>query len=781
MPEDPVILKRSEVEEALDVFRFKLNYGYNYQLAKNALQLNNGNNTFSEIGRYSGVHATDWSWSPLIFDMDLDGKKDIFVSNGIPKRMNDMDYIDFHASNDIKFKIQFDDIQKGDLSVIDRIPEIKIRNKFFVGTPSLVFQDAEQRILNDKISYSNSAAYADLDNDGDLDVVTNNINDPAFIYENLTAASEAKSIKVYLQFKDKNMEGVGSKVLAYQGGEVQYAEYFHTRGFQSSMSGPVILATQGKPLDSLIVIWPDNTFSRMRNVDQPSLYVDYGEGLPEFDYSGLHKKWPYKLLAKEDDLGVGFFHEENDFVEFNREVLIPFSTSTEGPALATGDLNGDGLEDFFIGSCKWGQSGLFFQTPEGKFERIENMEMRLDSTREEIDARIIDVNNDGANDLIIASGGNEFLLKYDNNAPVLYLNDGKGNLSRKPDAFGDARLTAGTLEVFDFSGDGLPDVFVGARAKPWFYGEIPKSYFLINDGEGNFSDVTETWLPESGLLGFVKGSSLADLDGDDQVDIALALEWDGVKALMQKDGGFDLADVGKGKGWWNFVETADIDNDGDMDVIAGNLGLNSRLKVQQGEPVRMYYNDFDDNGTKEQLLSYFVKGKEVPYNTKKELQSQLPFVKKKFVYASDFAEAAFTDIFPVNKLNYFYEADEFRNMIYRNDGQGNFEAIALEADAQQSTYYAGMPFDANGDELPDFILMGNYYDANITMGRYDNNYGTFLINRGDGHFDVEHPGGEVISGQVKNIQKITVGDKIYWLIARNNETLKIVEFNGLTN
>jgi hypothetical protein len=543
----------------------------------------------------------------------------------------------------------------------------------------------------------------------------------------------------------------------------------------------LIFANNGQPLDSLIIIWPDNTFSRMTNVDQPAVYMNYEAGLPDFEYRRLHKKRPYQWVAKEKDLGVDFFHEENDFVEFNREVLIPFSTSTEGPALAVGDLNGDGLEDFFVGSCKWGKSGLFFQTPEGKFERVQNIEMRQDSTREEIDARIMDVNNDGANDLIIASGGNEFLLKYDYNAPVLYLNDGTGKLSRKADAFGDARLTAGTMEVFDFSGDGLPDVFVGARAKPWFYGEIPQSYFLINQGEGNFSDVTDTWLPESGLLGFVKGSSLSDLDGDGQMDIALALEWDGIKTLIQKDGRFGLAEVGKGKGWWNFVQTSDIDNDGDMDIVAGNLGLNSRLKVQEEEPVRMYYNDFDDNSTKEQLLSFYVKGKEVPYNTKKELQSQLPFVKKKFVYASDFAEAAFTDIFPINKLKYFYEADEFRNMVFLNDGQGNFEALPLGPGAQQSTYYAAMPFDANGDELPDFVLMGNYYNANITMGRYDNNYGTLLINRGDGQFDVEQPGGEVISGQVKNIQKIAVGNKIYWLIARNNETLKIVEFDGLTN
>ncbi len=781
MPEDPVILKRSEVEEALDVFRFKLNYGYNYQLAKNALQLNNGNNTFSEIGRYGGVHATDWSWSPLLFDMDLDGRKDLFVSNGIPKRMNDMDYIDFHASNEIKYKIQFDEVEKQDLSVIERIPEIKIHNKFFLGTHSLQFNDAESMIRNHKISYSNSAAYADLDNDGDLDVVTNNINDPAFIYENLTENPGERSVSVHLTYKDNNKEGLGTKVLAYQEGEVQYAEYFQSRGFQSSMSGPVILAKKNEVIDSLIIIWPDNTFTSLQGVAVNSVYVNYEQGLPQFDYNSLHKSWKYEWSSRENELGVDYLHEENDFVEFNREVLIPFSTSSEGPALAVGDINGDGLDDFFIGSPKWGKSGLFFQTEEGSFERIDNETMRLDSVREEIDAHIVDVNNDGANDLVIASGGNEFRLNNDNNAPVLYLNDGSGNLSRKKDAFGEVRLTAGTIQVLDFTGDGAPDVFVGARAQPWAYGAVPKSYCLENDGQGNFKDVTADWLPDEGVIGFVKGSSLADINGDDKEDIVLALEWDGIKTLVNKGSKFKLTEAISGKGWWNFVETSDFDNDGDMDIIAGNLGLNTRLKTKEGEPVRMYYNDFDDNGTREQLLSYYIMGKEVPYNTKKEIQSQLPFVKKKFVYASDFAEAQFADIFPVEKLDNYFEADEFRNMVFINDGRGGFEAKPLGFEAQQSTYYSAQPFDANGDELPDFLLMGNYFDANITMGRYDNNFGTILVNRGDGEFDVTQPGGDVLFGQVKNIQKIDVAGKEYWIIARNNESLKIVEFTGKNN
>lgn len=778
LPEDPVILKRSEGEEALDIFRFKLNYGYNHQFAQNALQLNNGNNAFSEIGRFSGVFASDWSWSPLLMDMDLDGQKDLFISNGIPKRMNDIDYINFEAGNEVKFKIQFDHLEDTDLSVINKIPEIKILNKFYIGSPSLHFEDAESRILNNKVSYSNSAAFADFDHDGDLDIVTNNIDDPAFLYENLVKEPAGKSLKVHLSSKGMNRDAIGAKILVYQSGTLQYMENFQIRGFQSSRIGPLVLSKTRNTIDSIIVIWPDNTFTRLTDVSESEIYITQTPGLPAFDYNRIHKSFEYQWAGEEKALGVDYVHEENPFVEFDREALIPFSTSSDGPALAVGDLNGDGLEDIFVGAAKWGVNALFFQKNDGTFERVQNSEMREDSTYEDIRAMILDVNNDGANDLVIATGGNEFRGNSGFNTPLLYVNDGSGSLSRKADAFPGVFVTSGGLEVFDFSGDGFPDVFIGARAKPWAYGEIPVSCFLVNDGTGKFLDATGKWLPEQGLLGFVKGTSRADIDEDGDEDILLALEWDGIKALMLDGDRFTLKTLCPERGWWNFVLPCDIDNDGDMDLLAGNQGLNTRMSVSLEEPMRMYYADFDDNGTKEQVLSYYVKGKEIPFHNKKELQGQMPFVKKKFIYAGDFAEATFTEIFPAEKLGHYFEADQFRSMVMINDGKGNFEARALETGAQQSPFYAAMPINANGDDLPDFIMMGNYFDANIMMGMYDANYGTLLINKGSGNFEVTQPGGEVVGGQVKNIRKIMVGGREYWIIARNNESLKVVNFKG---
>lgn len=775
LPEDPVILKKSEGEEALDLFRFKLSYGYSHQFARNCLQVNNGNNTFSEIGMYSGVFATDWSWSPLLFDMDLDGIKDLFVSNGIPKRMNDMDYINFEANNEIRYKIQFDQLEQKDLGAINKIPEIKIRNKFFLGTPSLQYQDAEARILHDKISYSNSAAYADLDNDGDLDLVVNNINEPAFLYENQTANPSRKSLEIYLESGGKNTGAIGAKVLAFQQDWVQYIEQFQAKGFQSSMLGPVVVATNEAPLDSVIVIWPDNTFSVSKDLDGPVLHLRQETELPEFDYSRLMKKFEYQLASKEKAFKLEYTHEENPFVEFNREVLIPFSTSSDGPALAVGDLNGDGLDDLFVGSSKRNINGLFYQNPDGTFQRIDNQEIRNDSTCEETKAVISDVNGDGANDLVIGTGGNEFRENSPYNAPLVYLNDGKGTLRKNAGAFKGVSVTAGALEVFDFTGDGHPDLFIGARAKPWAYGDIPKSWCLINDGKGNFSDASDRYLPGSGLLGLVKGSALADLDQDGDQDIVLALEWDGVKALFNDRGRFEMKTLRDEKGWWNFVLPFDADNDGDTDLLAGNQGLNTRLKIQPGKPVRMYYADFDDNGAREQVLTYYVKGREIPFHNKKELESKMPFIKKKFLLASDFANASFREIFPPGKLHHYFEADDFRSMILVNDGKGNFEARPLDNYAQQFPSYAAVTLDLNEDDLPDLLLMGNYFDANIMMGRYDNNFGTLLINRGESRFESVQPGGEIIGGQVKNIRKIRIAGKEYLAIARNSETLKVVE------
>ncbi len=772
MPENPEILKRSEGEDALDIFRFKLNYGYNHQFAKNCLQLNTGNGKFSDIAMYGGIHATDWSWSPLLFDMDLDGQKDIFISNGIPKRMNDIDYINFMSGNDLQFKIQYDKLEESDLKAMNRIPEIKLENKFYLGSKDLVYRDMGSQIRNHQISYSNSAAYADLDNDGDLDVITNNINDKVFLYENLLQDNNP-SIQIQLEGKKGNKNALGAKVILTDTNKRQVYENHSVKGFQSSMLSPIIMGHNGN-IENIIVVWPDQSYTQINEPKDSVLTISYQEGLPKFDNESLSLKGEFVISLHNSDSNLNHIHEENDFVEFNREILIPHSTSTEGPALLVEDLNGDGTDDVFVGSSKFEKSAIYFQNENGQFSMPYHF---IDSTYEEVDAIAFDANQDGNKDIIIATGGNEFRLNSPFTQPLLYINDGKGNFSIKKDAFEDIHLTASCIVPLDFDNDGLTDIFIGARATPWFYGERPQSYLLKGNGDGTFSDVTTTVSPSLQDAGFVTDAAVADMNGDGEQDLILALEWDAIQIYFKSGNTFEKSPISHQKGWWNVVEIADLDNDGDLDILGGNLGRNSRLKASEKEPVRMYYEDFDDNGKKEQILSYHLKGKEIPFANIKELQKQMPSIKKQFLYASDFAEAEMMEIFPPSKLKEFTEANHFENTIYINDGKGNFESISLPGTAQQAPYFACRVSDFNGDQLPDIFLLGNYHHPNIQMGRYDNDFGTLLINQGEAQFKKATLQGHNINGQVKHIQPIRIGTATRNIVGINDGPLQIISLD----
>ncbi|MBK9737249.1 MAG: VCBS repeat-containing protein [Saprospiraceae bacterium] len=651
-PEDPFILKKSEGEDALDIFNFKLDYGYNHQYAQNALQLNNRNNTFTEIATYSGIHATDWSWSSLFTDFDNDGWKDLFIANGIPKRMNDIDYINFVSQNDVQYKISMDRMEEKDLELINMIPEIKLYNKFYSNSGDLHFADFEKRIKNNKISYSNGAVTADLDNDGDLDIVCNNINDKAFVYENKTCENKTcdkSSIQINLTGADLNINAVGTKLITFSKGIIKTYEKFPVRGFLSSMETPLVVASEGwNTADSLVIVWPDNTYEKIEKTSNSEIKLTYKQNLPLFDYNSLRRNKTEDVMIEDmtSSSGLQFLHKENPFVEFNREPLIPHAVSNEGPAIAVADVNGDDLEDVYFGNAKWKESELWLQRPNGTFYRSIQLSISADSTYEDVDASFVDLNNDGYRDLVVASGGNEYSNKSEYLLSRVYMNDGKGNFKRNADALKGVYTTASCVVPNDFNGDGFIDLFVGSRAIPWKYGQVPKSYFLLNDGKGNFSDVTDKFDKDKGNLGFVTDGEWADMDGDGSLDLVLSLEWGQVTILRNKKDSFEKIDVGKEKGWWNFVHVLDVDNDGDKDIVAGNLGLNTRFKASEDQPVTMYYEDFDQNDTKEQLVTYFVKGREVCFANILELQKQIPSLKKRFLKAEDFAKATVQELFP---------------------------------------------------------------------------------------------------------------------------------------
>ncbi len=781
LPADREILKRSEGEDSYNIFKYKIRQGYNYQFARNNLQLNNGDNTFSEIGMYAGVHATDWSWSPLLMDFDNDGRKDLFISNGIPKRMNDIDYIQFISNEDIQQRLERKEMDENDASLIDKLPEIKLPNKFFHNQADLHFQDLQDAIENDKPSYSNGAVYADLDNDGDLDVVTNNINDKAFLYENLANvyAPQQASLTIKLKGPAQNRNAIGAKCIVYKGAERLVYEKFPVRGFQSSMEVPLSIGLGNKAaIDSVLLIWPDRRYQKIV-FDKPTITVSYQPTLPLFDYAA-HRPTANSPLTFSDitqQTALNYRHVENNYTEFDREALIPNMVSMEGPALAIGDVNHDGRQDVFVGAARDQVNALFLQNANGTFSRSRQTALAADSVYEDVDAVFVDVNQDTHPDLVIASGGNEYAGTSEYRQPRLYLNDGKGNFTRKTDAFPNVYLTASAVRAVDLNQDGKQDLFIGGRTIPFEYGKAPESYLLQNDGSGRFTDVTTQIAPELKTVGLVKNAEWVDLDKDNDQDLLLTLEWDGICVFDNNGGRFTKRMLVANKGWWNFTLPADFDNDGDIDILAGNIGLNSRLKASSEQPVRLYVSDFDNNQKMDQILSYYLNNEEVIFANKAETEKQFPFIKKKFIYAKDFAKASMSDLIGEEVLANatVLEANYFENAVLLNDGKGKFTVKALPYSAQLAPYYTAQVIDANGDKLPDVVMGGNFYGCNIQMGRYDADYGKLLINKGKGEFAVTSLGKLPVTGQIKRMATLQLNGKPVLVIARNDDTVMVID------
>jgi enediyne biosynthesis protein E4 len=782
LPSDPYILKRSE-EVNIETFNTKISFDYNYQYSRNNLQLNRRNGTFSEIGLYSGVYASDWSWAPLFFDFDNDGSKDLFISNGIPKRLNDIDYINFISNVDLQEKMKSTGLDAKDMNLIDRFPQIKIPNRFFKNGPELRFTDLAAQIGNDRDTYSNGAVYADFDNDGDLDVLVNNIEDPALLYENKSNDNKDKAyIEIKLKGAEKNINAVGARILLFANGGIRSYEKSPVRGFLSSMEGPIHIGLDKTTVDSAFLIWPDNSYQRIQLKPLDTLIsFNYQGGLPKYDYNILKNYWKNTTRPVEDitaSTNLLHRHKENMFHEFEREPLIPHMLSTEGPALVVADFNHDSLDDVFIGSSRLGKSVVFLQQKSGKFMKTMQPALEADSNFENVTTCAVDINQDGFPDLVMANGGNEFYGIDEQLRPRIYLNDGHGIFTRDASAFDSLFINAGIVCSSDFNGDGYPDLFIGGRSVPFNYGQIPRSFLLLNNGHGKFVDVTDQAAQGLSRIGFVTNALWYDIDRDGQKDLIISLEWGGIVAYLNHKGVFERKVLTDKKGWWNFVLPVDLNNDGQIDLVAGNLGLNSRLKASDSEPVRLYYYDFDGNGKKDQILSYYLDGRELPFANKDELEKQLPVLKKKFLYAEDFAKAKFTDIFSQDELNKadVFTANYFSNAILMNKGNLKFDVIAMPWEAQLSSFRDALAVDANNDSLPDVLLVGNYYDNNIQMGRYDADYATLLINHGKDGFSTESLSGMQIRGQVRHIRKLFVGGKESFILVRNNDSTMVIRF-----
>jgi hypothetical protein len=612
--------------------------------------------------------------------------------------------------------------------------------------------------------------------------VLNNINDPVLVYENKNNDKSGKPfVQIKLKGSEKNINALGAKVILYANGGIRTYEKYPAKGFQSSMEEPLLIGLDKTKIDSAFLVWPDNSFQKISLVANSHLSFSYSPGLPKFNYTTITSFYKHESKAMEDITSattLSYEHKENSFSEFDRDPLIPHMISTEGPALAVADINHDGLEDIFIGSSKTFHNAIFLQKANGNFIQTQQPGMLSDSMYEDVDAVWTDVNNDGNVDLVVASGGNEYYGDDEHLLPRVYLNDGAAHFKKKEDAFSNLFQTFSCIAAYDFNGDGYTDLFLGGRVVPREYGKIPNSYLLLNDGTGKFTDVTGKYASGLSDAGMVTKAEWYDIDKDGDKDLLLCSEWGGIDAFMNDHGKFSRKTLTDKKGWWNFILPVDIDNDGDIDLVAGNLGLNSRLKASEKEPVRLYYNDFDNNGKKEQILSYYVNGKELPFANKDELQRQLPIIKKKFLYAENFAKATMKEIFTREKLNEagLLTADYFSNAVLINDGKMNFTLKALPAEAQFSSLRDAVVIDQDKKGLPEILLAGNFYDNNIQMGRYDADFGTVLINKGNNVFAAETINGLSIKGQVRQIRSITINNKPAFILAKNNDTAMIIGF-----
>jgi hypothetical protein len=774
LPDSEPILKTADRAESYSLFHLKVAAGYHPQYARNTLQLHRGLTPdgaprFSEIGQLAGIAATDWSWAPLWADFDNDGFKDLFVTNGIYKRPNDLDYI---ASLD-----------SGPPNLA-RMPHVPLANYAFHNNGDLTFTNRAAEWGLGARGFSNGAAYADLDNDGALDLIMNNLNAPAAIYRNRARDSaqigaEHHYLTVALRGDGANTAGLGAKVMVAAGGTRQLVEVMPTRGFQSSVDPRAHFGLgPSTRVDSLMVIWPDRRYQVLTNVAVDRM-ITVSQQEARNQPPNRPSAHPPLFSDVTTQLGIAFRHRENTFFDFSREPLMPHLLSTEGPALAVGDVNGDGLDDVYAGGAKWQAGELWLQKADGRFRVSPQRAFHADSLHEDVAAAFFDADGDGDPDLYVVSGGNEF-WEGDPLRDRLYLNDGRGRFHRAAGALPDFFHNGSCVVPGDFDGDRDIDLFVGSRVVSRHYGVIPPSYLLENDGRGNFRDVTAEQAPALGHAGMITGATWLDYDGDGRLDLIVVGEWMAVTVLRQEDGRLvdrtAAAGLASTNGWWNSIAAADLNGDGRQDLVLGNLGLNSVLRASRNEPARLYIGDFFHTGTPAQILTSYRHGVSYPFAGRDELIQAAPALRQRYPTYASFGASRIEDIIPQQELRQarVLEAYTFASAIALNRGDGTFALEPLPVEAQFAPVYGSLAEDFDGDGKTDVLVVGNFFGVTPVRGRYDASYGLLLRGDGTGHFaPVElELSGLAIEGQARRMAllKRANGERII-VVARNNDQL----------
>jgi len=779
LPRGDARMKTKTMFENWDKYQLNVQQGYHSQFTRNVLQLNRTNGTFSEIGRLADVYATDWSWGALMFDFDNDGNKDIFVANGIYKDLTDQDYINFFASPQTIRRL----IQKEKAviqTLIDSIPSQAIPNYAFVRnydpTEPLIprFVDQAEALGLGEPSFSNGSAYGDLDNDGDLDLVVNNVNMPSFLYRNNsdTLRKENHWLGVSFEGTANNTHALGTQVSLFAGGKQWYQELAPMRGFESCVD-PRMLFGLGEvtEIDSLLLLWPDGHKSRLAQVKTDQYLT--------FSYDTLEASPLPESKQSQERVGtitdLPFVHTENDHQDFRRERMLFHMRSTEGPALCKGDFNRDGRVDVFVGGARGQAGALLLQQANGTFRESKQPAFAIHTKSEDTDCACFDADGDGDLDLLVASGSNELPNSSTDLVDRLYLNNGRGILTHSPSALVQAGIrSTGAVAVTDYDGDGDQDIFLGTRLRPFMYGVPEDGILLANDGKGNFSRVQG---PETEVLkrfGMVTAAEWGDMDGDGDPDLVLAGEWMPIRVLLNQDGTFQEAssEIENQSGWWRSLKLEDLDNDGDLDIIAGNLGLNTRFLAGEAHPARLYVNDFDRNGDVEQVLTIQQGDAAYPLVLRPDLVAQMPIMKRKYLKHAAYKQQTIEDIFAPAQLEnaLMLEVNNGASMVFLNKGKATFSAKSLPLAAQLAPVYAIETKDINGDGKLDLLLAGNLSQAKPETGIYASSYGTVLLGDGEGSFRVsEGTMGELgIRGDVRAMLFLDDNQKKRLAIARNN-------------
>ena len=770
LPPNEKILKTYASDENPDIYKVKLELnGYQHQSSKNCLQRNNGNGTsFSETGLLSGVSATDWSWCPLFADFDNDGNKDLLITSGIVKRPVDLDYVKFVS--DLKFK-GFDKTDTHDEEAIKAMPDGASHPFLFKGDGKLAFTDMSNLWGTGKMKgYFNGASFADLDNDGNLDIVMNCINSPAVILKN--NAPKKNYISITCKGEGLNTTGIGCKAYLFQNNKIQYQQLMTTRGFESSSDPRLHFGLDStKGIDSILIVWPGQKYQVIKNVPvNKELKAEEKNAAGVFHYDGYFP--PAKEIFENitGSINCNWKHKENDFVDFNVQYLIPHKESTRGPKIAVGDINKDGLDDIYLCGAKGQPGSLMMQQKNGAFTQVDTALFNRFAICEDVDATFFDADGDGDLDLWVVSGGNEMPVNDISSADRLYINDGKGNFSITLNKIPQLYENKSCVTVADIDKDGDMDVFVGFLSDPQKYGVLQSSYLYLNDGKGKF-DIAGNKIMDLLNIGMVSSASFTDFNNDGWPDLVVAGEWMPVKIFINNKGVFTEKDIPQSTGLWQSLYLTDVNGDGFMDILAGNWGHNNKFYSGKNGPVKLYVKDFDNNGSIEQIMCYTIDGKVYPFLGKDELERSLPVLKKAYLTYGEVAgktvDYMFYDLFKDYKE---LKAEVLASSCFINDGKGNFKRMDLPQELQYAPIFSFAP--GNYNNTNNWLACGNFYGVIPYEGRYDALQPTFFsYNKKNSllQYDAELAS---VTGEARDTKWINYagGGKVL-IIARNNQPL----------